>query len=491
MTTRVRSHGSPLLDSSPTGLGLAAEASVAGMWAKNLQTGEEWWSPRLFELLGFGPGEIDPTGEALVGVVHPQDRQSTRDAIDQQTAGNAQLDVHCRLRTEGGAYRWFHIYGAISRGADGAPQRMVATLTDVHDREMARTELDRFFALSMDLVCVIDVDGYLSRVNPSFTDTLGYLEDELLDLPLLDFVHPDDVEDTISMVGELAQGRGTRGFQNRCKHKGGHWVWLSWTARPDSTGHIYAIGRDVTEERRARDELARRAAELESTNEELEQFAYVASHDLQEPLRTIASYADLVETRYAATLDDDGREFLAFMSEAANRMRTLILALLDYSRLGRRDLEPEVLDAASVVRCVIQDLHAAVADSGARITVDSLPSLAGDPLLLPLVFQNLILNAIRFRMEAPPRIRISAERAPVGWRFDVEDNGIGVPELHRERVFEVFKRLHPRARYEGTGIGLAVCRRIVQQHGGSIWCVANPAGGSIFRFTIPALDRKP
>jgi PAS domain S-box-containing protein len=358
------------------------------------------------------------------------------------------------------------------------------------DDHLARIELDCFFKLSVDLVCVIDVDGHFSRVSPSFTDTLGYEEHELLALPLLDFVHPDEVDETAAAVGRLTEDGGKQRFHTRCRHKSGHWIWLSWQARPDATGRVYAIARDVTEERHARDQLAQRAAELELKNVELQQFAYVASHDLQEPLRTVASYADLVASRYSEVLDADGREFLAYMGEAAERMRTLIRALLEYSQLGRRDLQLETLDGNAVANRVLQDLQASISEAGVEVHVDTLPNLVADPLLFPLVLQNLVANAVRFRGSSPPRVWISAERMPLGWRLEVADNGIGIKEAHRERVFEVFKRLHPRSRYEGTGMGLALCRRIVRQHGGTIWCAARSDGGSAFRFTIPSQEHR-
>jgi len=359
-----------------------------------------------------------------------------------------------------------------------------AGIWDSHDRREAEHDLERFFALTVDLICVVDVDGRFLRVSPSFTSTLGYDEAKLLDGSFLDFVHPDDMDDALAEVGRLLDDAQARRFQTRYRHRDGHWVWLSWTARSDSTGRTYAIGRDVTDERRARDELARRAAELELTNEELEQFAYVASHDLQEPLRTLTSYAELVREEYGDRLDADGRDFLGFMTDAASRMRALILALLDYSRLGRHALKRGDVDLNQVTNAVLRDLEAAIKESGARIDIGQLPKVSCDPILISVVLQNLVCNAIKFRRAAAVRVSLTAERTGLGWRFGVQDNGIGIKEEHRERVFEVFKRLHPPHKYEGTGIGLAICRRIVQQHGGTIWCTANPGEGSTFHFTL-------
>lgn len=470
---------------------LMVEASESGLWERmDLGDGSEWWSARMYELLGYTPATIEAHADSFASLLHPDDREYTLRAIDAQVRGLRRLSVECRLLTRGGAYRWFQLRGAVVLNPDGTPQRLAGSLTDVHDRHLAATELDRFINLSVDLVCIVDVDGHFARVSPSFVETLGYSESELLGVPFADFVHPDDLETSTTEFGAVVGSGSTGRFHNRFRHENGKWVWLSWTARADSTGRVYAIARDVTDERRARDELAQHAAELELTNEELEQFAYVASHDLQEPLRTIASYAGLLESRYADDLDSDGRDFLAFMREAADRMRALIRALLDYSRLGRQSISPDSVDLTSVAKRVVDDLNASIEAAGAKVRVAPLPSVHCDGLLISLVFQNLIANAIKFRGDEPPVVNVSAERTPTGWRVDVQDNGIGVAAVHRERVFEVFKRLHPRTRYDGTGIGLAVCKRVLQQHGGTIWCAEATEGGSVFSFVLPNQERR-
>lgn len=470
---------------------LMVEASESGLWERSdLSEGREWWSARMYELLGHTPATLEAHADSFAGLLHPEDKEYTLRAIEAQLRGLRRLSVECRLLTRGGAYRWFLLRGAVVLNPDGKPQRLGGSLTDVHERHLAATELDRFINLSVDLVCIVDVDGHFARVSPSFVETLGYAETELLGVPLADFVHPDDLEASTAEIGAVVGSRSTGRFQSRFRHSNGKWVWLSWTARPDSTGRVYAIARDVTDERRARDELAQHAAQLELTNEELEQFAYVASHDLQEPLRTIASYAGLLESRYASDLDSDGRDFLAFMREAADRMRALIRALLDYSRLGRRPVSPEPVDLTAVAERVVGDLHASIDATGADVQIEPLPRTHCDGVLMSLVFQNLISNAIKFRGDEPPVVRVSAERTPKGWRIDVADNGIGINDIHRDRIFEVFKRLHPRTRYDGTGIGLAVCRRVVQQHGGTIWCTGAPEGGSVFRFVLPSQERR-
>lgn len=372
--------------------------------------------------------------------------------------------------------------------ADTHPPRAAREPSSAQVQHGAQSELECLFDLSPELMAIADFDGHFLRVNPAFTEELGYSKAEMLERSFLDLIHPDDLDATITQMSLLSEGRVVKGFENRYRHGQGHWVWLSWSASADAT-KIYATARNVTNERRANEELARKADELKLTNEELEQFAFVASHDLQEPLRTLTSYAELMTDSYADVLDEDGREFLAFMTEAAERLRTLIAALLRYSRLGSHSDERRTMDLRSVVDGVVDDLKAAIEGAGAEIEVAALPTVACEPALLGRVFQNLIANAIKFNDSAPPRVQVTAERSRLGWEIRIADNGIGIREIHRERVFEVFKRLHGPREYPGTGMGLAICRRIVQQHGGTMWCTANTGGGSIFHFTL--LDDRP
>ena len=268
--------------------------------------------------------------------------------------------------------------------------------------------------------------------------------------------------------------------------------WLVHTAPiTDSDGEVFAgmtMAQDITEQVEREQELERSNRRLEESNERLEQFAYAASHDLQEPLRMVSSYLRLIDDRYADRLDEDGQEFLAFAVDGADRMREMIDALLDYSRVETRGdpLEPVSLD--TVVEDVLADLSLQIDEANADVRVESLPRVAGDPNQLRQLFQNLLDNALTYAGAAPPTVRVSAERTGDDWEIAVRDEGIGMEPTATDGVFEVFQRLHSREEYEGTGIGLALCERIVERHGGEIWAESEPGEGSTFTFTLPAED---
>jgi signal transduction histidine kinase len=231
-------------------------------------------------------------------------------------------------------------------------------------------------------------------------------------------------------------------------------------------------------------QLRERASELERSNADLERFAYVASHDLAEPLRTISGFTTLLGRRYKGKLDREADEFIGFIEDGTRRMQELIRALLDLSRAGTSSSTPTRVDLAAALAEVLDGLHAQIRDQDATIRADGLPTVTGDPAQLRQLLQNLVANAVKFRSEAPPIVEVSAQEADGGIEVAVADNGIGVPPDQAERIFEPFHRAA--AGHEGTGIGLAVCARIVATHRGRIWAEPRKEGGTVFRFTLPA-----
>ena len=244
---------------------------------------------------------------------------------------------------------------------------------------------------------------------------------------------------------------------------------------------------------RATEQVRAQARELARSNVELERFAYVASHDLQEPLRMVASYAELLAQRYRGRLDADADEFIGFMVEGVLRMKQLIHDLLAYSRVSTEDRVVRPTSCEELLARALDDLRGAVAESGAVVTHGPLPTVAVDERQMRQVFQNLVGNAIKFRSKERPRIHVTAERRSCAaggseWVLAFADDGIGIDPAYFERIFVIFQRLHTREEYAGTGVGLAICKRVIERHGGRIWVESHPGRGSTFRFVLPGLD---
>lgn len=269
-------------------------------------------------------------------------------------------------------------------------------------------------------------------------------------------------------------------------------TYIEIHGNPMPGGGFVTTYTDVTERKRFEEAIKANAArleeyaqELKKSNMELEQFAYVASHDLQEPLRMVGSYCQLLQRRYAGKLDKDADEFIGFAVEGATRMQRMINDLLTYSRVGRTGKGMANLEVEEIVKTAVANLQAAIAESGANVTWTALPALVGEKVQLLQLFQNLIGNAIKFRADGRKvEVRVAAEREGDAWHFTVRDNGIGIEPQYAERIFLIFQRLHDRSKYQGTGIGLAVCKKVVEHHGGRIWIESEPGKGTTFHFTL-------
>ena len=260
-------------------------------------------------------------------------------------------------------------------------------------------------------------------------------------------------------------------------------VLLAHKAPNGEVVRFSTISRDITEIKKNKEELVNKAIELARSNTELEQFAYVASHDLQEPLRTVSSYVQLLAARYKDKLDTDANEFIDFAIDGSNRMRQLINSLLEYSRINR--LKPfEPINTKDLITSLLMDISDTVKSADATIKYDNLPDIYGDHVLISQLFQNLIGNALKFRSEKKPEIIISCEKRNGQYLFSVQDNGIGMQKEYWDKIFIIFQRLNSREKYQGTGIGLSICKKIVERHGGKIWVESEPGKGSTFYFTI-------
>jgi light-regulated signal transduction histidine kinase (bacteriophytochrome) len=248
---------------------------------------------------------------------------------------------------------------------------------------------------------------------------------------------------------------------------------------------LAALEADLLGRKQVEEALKAQTDNLARSNDELDRFACVASHDLQEPLRMVTRFTQLLSERYSGELDETARDYIHFAKDGATRMQEMVRNLLEYARVNSKDIELRPTDCRAVVSSVLQDLRAAIEESGALVEADPLPVVTADPVRLGQLFQNLIGNAIKFRGQAAPRVRISAADTRVDWLFSVRDNGIGIDPRQAGRVFEIYQRLHTNTEYPGAGIGLAICKKVVERHGGRIWVESQPGAGSTFFFTLP------
>jgi PAS domain S-box-containing protein len=336
----------------------------------------------------------------------------------------------------------------------------------------------------------VALDGVVVAVNKAECELLGFEREAMIGRPVWDFVAPAEREISREAVQRKLAGTGPLPvFERLYARSDGTVLRLEvhenrmHGAKEDAVGIRSAL-LNITGRKEKEEELARRTAELARSNAELEQFAYVASHDLQEPLRMVASYTQLLARRYKGKLGPDADDFIAFAVDGAARMSQLINDLLAYSRVGSRKGEFRPTSADAALASALTNVRVAIKDSAAVIHHAPLPTVYADPVQLVQVFQNLLGNAMKFRNGAPPEIGVACEETPEEWCFSVRDNGIGIDPKYADRIFQVFQRLHNKEEYPGTGIGLATCKKIAERHGGRIWVVSQPGQGAAFHFTI-------
>lgn len=355
----------------------------------------------------------------------------------------------------------------------------------------AAGHLARLFAMSPDLLAAAGFDGLLKQFNDAWEQQLGWTREELEVTPYMEFVHPEDRRDTEAEIGKLAAGQTVSEYVCRVLCKDGTIRHFAWSGGPGDEA-FYIVGRDVTDRLAMERELAARADRLQTTNAELQEFAYTASHDLSEPLRMVASYLGLLERRCGDGLDDRGRGYVRQAVDGALRMRHLIDDLLAYSRVANEEPRREEVDLRAVVDDVLAILGPAIEDERAQVQVGALPTIEAEPGQIGQLLQNLVGNALKFHPPGvPPVVRVTARRTYGGSVVTVADEGIGIPDADQERIFAMFTRLHDRDAYSGTGIGLAICRRIAERHGGRIYVESELGRGSAFHTLLPDAPAAP
>ncbi|MFW6217496.1 MAG: sensor histidine kinase [Verrucomicrobiota bacterium] len=482
----------------------AMEAAGIGYWSWDLHDRFEW-SPLTCELFGI---DEERAPQSLVDFLSLLDEESQKRFLDATESAHKEAGQLCvTLRTDKIPSKAKRVKlvgrallpeGSMNQELTGvclpadpeedqSPERRPGNLTDSW-RELIEVSSD---------ICVeVDFEGRILAVNPAMERSLGYARDELVGRFLYDFIHASDIARTQAVyrtiLGDLRDKPATNvdaNFENRYRRRDGQYRCFSWSwmADPDKR-RIYGIARDVTENKRLQESQKAILEQLTRSNRDLQNFASVASHDLREPLRMITGYLRLLQERSPDALDEKGRKFVRYACEGADRMRQLIEDLLAYSKLEHTALETRSVDLVAILKEARDQLMPTIQARQASVDFCLQPQMpvAGDSIQLTRLFQNLLSNAMKFQKEdrlPHIRVRATSEADPMGlegWRVSVEDNGIGIDPEQGRLLFQLFQRLNTRDEFDGSGIGLAVCKRVVDMHHGRIWFDSSPGNGSTF-----------
>lgn len=503
-------------------LKLAQIAAGAGFWDWNIKTGHIKWSRLMFELFGLDSKKNKASFEAWDNALHPEDMEIAHKRIETAIEEHNLLNSEYRIVLPDGQVRWINALGKTEYDTEDNPQSMIGICIDITERKKSEEELMQSQWELAESQRVAKIGNWtfdvLNGIVQWSEELYRIFEVEKSEFnneygTFISHVHPEDRK-LVEATNKNAREKGIE-FKVEYRILTPHGVKfiqeIGYSTKNDSgkVVRLFGTAQDITERKKAEEELKRAygnlelkvqkrtvelnklIAELKRSNEELQQFAHVSSHDLQEPLRTIASFTQLLERRYKGKFDEDADEFMEYIVEASVRMKEQIEGLLDYSRVGTKGKDFEEVDMNEVLIQTINILNSQIREADAEITYEELPIVMGDADQLQRVFQNLISNAIKFKkQEELLKIHISATKDEENneYIFSVKDNGIGIEEQYKERIFTIFQRLHTRDVYEGTGIGLSIVKRIIERHGGRIWVESDFGVGSTFYFTLPIIN---
>ncbi|EWG98945.1 PhnD/SsuA/transferrin family substrate-binding protein [Halomonas sp. BC04] len=489
--------------------------TAAGTWLWNVQTGETRFNERWAEMVGYRLEEISPTTiETWLSFCHDEDLEQSDAALKEHFAGRCDsYDIEVRMRHRDGHWVWVHDRGrVVSRDEVGEPLWMAGTHSDITQRKQAELRAAQLMEQMRKHAGLIPGALYQYRQHPDGRCSFPYASDGIQDIygvtpeevrddarPVFAVIEPEDMPRVAESIAQSERELTTWRATYRVHHprKGQLWVdGISTPERLDDGGTMWhGYLRDVTDDYATQRQLEGYRDSLERSNKELEHFAYAASHDLRQPLRMVTSYAQLLERHLADRLDEDGKTMLHYMRDGAQRMDSMLLSLLDYSRVGRKGEPKRQMGLRDALDEATHFLKPAITESEATIALTGeWPEVVASPDEMTRLLQNLLGNALKYRApDKAPLITVAVEpvAAKSYWQITICDNGIGIDPEQIGRLFKVFQRLHTREQYEGTGVGLAVCRKIVERHGGEIWAESEGQGqGSCFIFTLPKAGKE-
>jgi len=434
-----------------------------------------------------GRGLPDLVGHTMLEVHGPSGQARLQPFLTQALAGTS-VTTEVELN-RGGTSHAMQVTYVPSRDETGRVVGVYGLKTDVTAVRRAEERLRLMMDASPLGIFIRGVDGSLAYANPAWREQAGVSIEEAQQIGRAALIHPDDLEVVAGAFRDAAAGKELPPMEARYLHRDGKVVWvrahLRLFERDGMAEGVLGLLEDITERRALDTLLAERTLALQRSNEDLERFAYVASHDLQEPLRMVTSYGQLLMRRHAGQLSDEAKEFLAFMVDGGQRAQTLVRDLLSLARLDSQAKPFVAVSLESVLSTSLNSLRDVVKRTKAEVTHSELPTVMGDAGQLAQLLTNLVSNGLKFSGPNPPRVHIAASRQGSAWQVSVKDHGIGIEPKFFERIFVMFQRLHLRSEHPGTGIGLAICKRVVERHGGRIWVESTPGQGAEFFFLLP------
>ena len=487
-------------------LDMAIEGAHLGIWEWDVSRNTIVYNDFFANLLGYEPGALNCTTEQYLQLVHPEDRLRMNQELRQRTVKTGIFELEYRFRDQRGKYRWLYDRGQVThRRSDGKMQRASGITIEITRRKETEIALRESEAVNKAVLNALPDLKFRLNAEGYFLDYFATPEENTsLLLPVEEFLGKAVTDVMPDYLAKAILKNLKDAFQNREVQNFEYPLFINQEMRyfearisAINAEEAMVVVRDITELKRTQQELQKKLQELDRKNQKLEKyvdsnlqlenFAHTVSHDLREPVRTINSFSQLLLQKYSGQLDEDANIYLDFIASSASNMHVLIEDLLEYSRFNAETHVLDIIDLEALLQSVTNALHGLIEDNQAMIEVlNELPSINGSRTKMGQLFQNLISNAIKFRKaEAPPLIQINVEDKGSQWLFSVKDNGIGIDEEYHHQIFLLFLRLHSKKHYPGSGIGLALCKRVVEQHGGRIWVESQPGYGTTFFFTLP------